>query len=101
MVLRIRNHPSLALYCGRNEGNPPEILDSAIREILPEIHPGMHYISHSSTGVVSGFGPYGRMPIKFYFENRATPKFHSELGMPNIMSYESLQKKEGQYGYFP
>ena len=92
MVLRIRNHPSLALYCGRNEGNPPEILDTAIRKILPEIHPGMHYISHSSTGVVSGFGPYGIMPIKFYFENRATPKFHSELGMPNIMSYESLQK---------
>jgi len=92
MVLRIRNHPSLALYCGRNEGNPPEILDSAIREMLPEIHPGMHYISHSSTGVVSGFGPYGIMPLKFYFENRATPKFHSELGMPNIMSYESFQK---------
>ncbi len=92
MVLRIRNHPSLALYCGRNEGNPPEILDSAIREILPEIHPGMHYISHSSIGVVSGFGPYGIMPLKFYFENRATPKFHSELGMPNIMSYESFQK---------
>ncbi len=91
-VKRIRNHPSMALYCGRNEGNPPEVLDTAIRELLPEIHPGLHYISHSSVGPVSGFGPYGRMPVEFYFENRATPKMHSELGMPNIVTDESLQR---------
>lgn len=91
-VRRIRNHSSIALYCGRNEGNPPEVLDSSIRELLPEIHPGSHYISHSSVGPVSGFGPYGRMPVEFYFENRATTKLHSELGMPNIVTYESLQK---------
>jgi hypothetical protein len=91
-VKRIRNHPSIALYCGRNEGNPPEVLDTAIRELLPEIHPGSHYISHSSVGPVSGFGPYGMMPVEFYFENRATSKLHSELGMPNIVTYESLQR---------
>jgi hypothetical protein len=91
-VRRIRNHPSIALYCGRNEGNPPETLDTAIRELLPELHPGSHYISHSSVGPVSGFGPYGRMPVEFYFENRATPKLHSELGMPNIVTYESLER---------
>jgi len=90
-VKRIRNHPSIALYCGRNEGNPPEALDTAIRTLLPEIHPGSHYISHSSMGPVSGFGPYGRMPVEFYFENRATTKLHSELGMPNIVTEESLQ----------
>ena len=91
-VKRIRNHPSIALYCGRNEGNPPAVLDTAIQELLPEIHPGSHYISHSSMGPVSGFGPYGRMPVEFYFESRATPKMHSELGMPNIVTYESLQR---------
>ncbi|UCG88569.1 MAG: discoidin domain-containing protein [Gemmatimonadota bacterium] len=91
-VKRIRNHPSIALYCGRNEGNPPEVLDAAIRQLLPAVHPGSHYISHSSMGPVSGFGPYGRMPVEFYFEARATTKIHSELGMPNIVTYESLQQ---------
>jgi hypothetical protein len=90
-VKRIRNHPSLALYCGRNEGNPPEVLDSAIRKVLPQIHPDVHYISHSSSGVVSGGGTYRAMPIKFYFEKRATEKLHSEMGMPNMVSYESLK----------
>lgn len=92
MVQRIRNHPSIALYCGRNEGNPPLELDNSIREVLPEIHPGLHYISHSSAGPVSGFGPYGIKPVKYYFEERATAKMHSELGMPNILSYESMQQ---------
>ena len=91
-VKRIRNHPSLALYCGRNEGNPPEALDSAIRKVLPQIHPDVHYISHSSSGVVSGGGPYRAMPVKFYFEKRATEKLHSEMGMPNMVSYESLKQ---------
>jgi len=92
MVLRIRNHPSIALYCGRNEGNPPEELDNRIREMLPVNHPGIHYISHSAMGTVSGFGPYRAMPVKYYFEERATEKLHSEMGMPNIVTYESLQK---------
>ena len=100
-VKRIRNHPSIALYCGRNEGNPPEELDDAIRAVLPEIHPGLHYISHSSVGPVSGFGPYGRQPVKFYFQNRATTKMHSELGMPNIVTYESLQKMMPESDQWP
>jgi len=91
-VKRIRNHPSIGLYCGRNEGNPPEPIDSAIRVLLPHLHPGLHYISSSSFGSVSGGGPYRAMPAKFYFEKRATEKLHSELGMPNMVSYESLKQ---------
>ncbi len=91
-VKRIRNHPSIGLYVGRNEGNPPEVIDSSIRKLLPEIHPGIHYISNSAFGVVSGGGPYRAMPVKFYFQERATTKLHSELGMPNMVSYESLKQ---------
>jgi len=91
-VKRIRNHPSLALYVGRNEGNPPDVLDSAIRKILLLIHPDVHYISNSAFGVVSGGGPYRAMPVKFYFEKRATERLHSEMGMPNMVSYESLKQ---------
>ena len=38
-VKRIRNHPSMGLYCGRNEGNPPEPLDSGIRKCYHRLHP--------------------------------------------------------------
>lgn len=90
-VKHIRNHPSIGLYCGRNEGNPMDILDTSLRKMLPVLNPGVHYISNSASGVVSGGGPYWALPPKFYFENRATQRLHSELGMPNVVTYESLR----------
>lgn len=90
-VKRIRNHPSIALYVGRNEGNPPLVLEEAIAAALPVLAPGIKYIPNSAFGTVSGGGPYGLMPLKYYFQNRATPKLHSEMGMPDLMSYESFK----------
>jgi hypothetical protein len=90
-VLRIRNHPSIGLYCGRNEGYPPAALDDGIRQALGELAPGSHYISDSADGVVGGGGPYAVMPLKSYFGSLAKPKLHSEMGSPNIATMESLR----------
>jgi hypothetical protein len=89
-ILRIRNHPAMGLYCGRNEGYPPQPLEEGIRKLLADLHPGLHYISSSADDVVSGHGPYRAMPLKSYFD-RAPAKFHSEMGMPNIPPLESLK----------
>jgi beta-galactosidase/beta-glucuronidase len=90
-VRRIRNHPSIGLYCGRNEGYPPAPLDRAIRKSLAALHPGVHYVSSSADDVISGHGPYRAMPLKHYFDQRAATKFHSEMGMPNIVTMDSLR----------
>jgi hypothetical protein len=90
-LLRIRTHPSLGLYCGRNEGNPPKPVDEGLRKLIAELHPDMHYISSSADDVVSGHGPYRAQPLKSYFTQRATPKLHSEMGMPNIVTMDSLK----------
>jgi hypothetical protein len=92
MVQRIRNHPSVGLYCGRNEGDPPKPIDDGLRKIISEAHSGLHYISNSAWGVVSGGGPYSVQTPKYYFKNRATSKLHSELGMPNIVTIDSLRQ---------
>jgi hypothetical protein len=91
-VKRLRNHPSIALYCGRNEGFPPDSLDKLIRGMLTNLTPEIHYISNSYFPYVSGGGPYNVMPVKYYFEQRATPKLHSELGMPSPVSLDSFKK---------
>lgn len=100
-IRRIRNHPSVGLYCGRNEGFPPKPLDDGIREALSALHPGIHYISSSADDVVSGHGPYQAMPLKTYFTERATPKFHSEMGMPNIVSMDSLKQMMPESAMWP
>ena len=66
-VKRFRNHASIGIYCGRNEGFPPEQIDKALRRIVKEDHPGIHYISSSADDVVSGHGPYRALPVKEYF----------------------------------
>ena len=89
-VLRIRNHASIGVYCGRNEGFPPKPLDDGIRKILADLHPGLHYISSSADGPVSGHGPYQAKPREFYFETADT-KLHSEIGAPAIPPIESVR----------
>ena len=100
-VLRLRNHPSMGLYCGRNEGNPPKALDDGMKQTVAELHPGLLYIPHSAAVVVSGGGPYRAMPPKFYFQNRATPKLHSELGMPNVVTLDSLRAMMPEKALWP
>ena len=92
-VRRIRSHASIGIYCGRNEGFPPEVIDKALRRIVKEEHPGIHYISSSADEVVSGHGPYRALPVREYFALKSgSDKFHSERGMPNVMNYESLAR---------
>jgi hypothetical protein len=100
-LLRIRSHPSIGLYCGRNEGYPPKPIDEGIRKTLAELHPGLHYIPSSADDTVQGHGPYWVMPTRFYFEKRATPKLHSELGMPNIMSLDSVRQTMPEAALWP
>jgi len=89
-VSRIRNHASIGLYCGRNEGYPPEALEKGLRATLAELHPGIQYIPSSADDVVSGHGPYHALPPVEYFRI-ADEKLHSEMGMPNIPPVESVR----------
>ena len=101
-VKRIRNHASIGLYCGRNEGFPPEVIDKALRRIVAESHSDLHYIPSSADEVVSGHGPYRMLPAKTYFTMEAgNDKFHSERGMPNVMTYESFLRTFSLEGLWP
>ena len=101
-VKRIRSHASIGLYCGRNEGFPPEQIDKALRRIIKEDHSDIHYISSSADDVVSGHGPYRMLPAKEYFTLKTgNDKFHSERGMPNVMTYESMLRTFSPEGIWP
>jgi hypothetical protein len=65
------------------------------------LHPEIRYLPNSAFGVVSGGGPYHLMPINFYFDQRATTKLHSELGMANIVSLDSLRQMMPEADQWP
>ena len=91
-ILRIRTHPSVGIYVGRNEGDPPEPLNEPLKKLTESLHPGLYYIASSADGPVSGHGPYRTQFPKYYFQQRATTKLHSELGMPNVVTLDSLKQ---------
>ena len=100
-VRRIRNHPSIALYVGRNEGYPPEEIDSYLDKMIPQEHPGMFYIPHSAADGVSGGGPYNAKPVKEYYKMYGHDKMHSERGMPAVMNYENMVRAFGKENVEP
>ncbi len=68
-MLRFRNHPCIAVWCARNEGNPPPAIDAGIAEIMKELEPARLYQKNSADGrgVRSG-GPYAwRQPALVLF----------------------------------
>jgi Exo-beta-D-glucosaminidase Ig-fold domain/Glycosyl hydrolases family 2/Glycosyl hydrolases family 2, sugar binding domain/Glycosyl hydrolases family 2, TIM barrel domain len=89
-ILRFRNHPSIALWCARNEGNPPKQIDDALRTLMAELEPTRLYQANSADGrgVHSG-GPYHwRTPREFYVFDEA---FKSEIGSMSVPTIESVR----------
>ncbi|WP_419804988.1 glycosyl hydrolase 2 galactose-binding domain-containing protein [Terriglobus sp.] len=100
LVKRIRRHACIGIYCGRNEGDPPPVLEAGIRKLLAELHPEMHYIPSSADHVVSGHGPYRTLSAIEYFSNPDN-MLHSEIGAPNIPSLESVRAMMPEQALWP
>ena len=90
-ILRFRNHPSIAVWCARNEGFPPKEIDDRLRKLMAELEPVRLYqpSSTSGHGVNSG-GPYssGHPPRSYYDFGEA---FKTEIGSASIPTMESIQ----------
>lgn len=98
-VKLVRNHPSLAIWCGGNEITPPEdILRPMKDSILPVLDGTRWFVDYSNSDEMSlntlggnGDGPYGiQNPVTFW-EHRTFP-FNSEVGSVGVGDYESLKR---------
>jgi hypothetical protein len=89
-VLRFRNHPSIVIWCGRNEGPPPPEIDRGISDLISELDAGRYYQSNSTAGngVVSGVSYSWREPRLFY---GSYPAFNTEIGSASIPTLEAIQ----------
>jgi hypothetical protein len=88
-ILRFRNHPSIVLWCARNEGYPPKEIDAALRILMAELEPTRLYQANSADGRgVNSHGPYHwRTPREFYVFDEA---FKTEIGSVSVPTLESI-----------
>ena len=95
-IRHFRNHPSVALWCGRNEGYPPARLDSAMRILTSRLDGSRYYISHSAASPVTGLGPYENKSSRWYYANRGKT-LHSEQGIvvpPTVESMKAMMPED-------
>ncbi|OQP53661.1 glycoside hydrolase family 2 protein [Niastella populi] len=98
-VKMVRNHPSLAMWCGGNEITPPEDILVPMRDsILPALDGTRWFVDYSNSDEMSynslggnGDGPYTIQPVSHFWEHRTFP-FNSEVGSVGVGDYVSLQR---------
>lgn len=98
-VRMLRNHPSLAFYCGGNEIPPPQDIMTAMEDsLLPDLDSTRYFFEYSNADSMShnsiggnGDGVYHIMPLNYFWEKRSFP-FNSEVGSVGIGDYKSLER---------
>jgi len=89
VMCRYRNHPSIALWCGRNEGNPAMALDDSLHILQARLDGTRIYHSSSIKNNLANSGPW------FYtdFVNQEIHHkegFNTETGGPAIPVAETM-----------
>jgi hypothetical protein len=95
----IRNHASLAIWCGGNEITLPGDIFHALKDSLMPLLDGTRwFIDYSNSDSMSynflggnGDGPYGIQDIKTFWGERTFP-FNSEVGSVGLSDYTSLKR---------
>lgn len=109
VIKKYRNHPSLVIWCGGNEGNNPRE-DMIVNKLLPKYdgRDSRSYLRASSEDGLHGGGPYHTLPPKEYFtmvDNLSG--FSSEIGPSGVPIFESVKRFIPEVGqdcsleYFP
>lgn len=90
VILRYRNHPSIAVWCPRNEGFAPVELEKEITEMLAKYDGTRYYIGNSRIMNTINSGPWDFKTDDYYF--KMADGFASEVGTFSVPTYRSLNK---------
>ena len=102
VIVHYRNHPSILLWCGGNEGSPPPDLVQKLDNLVKELDPKRKCLTssagdtgdHPVNGYASG-GPYHWEAPKEVFKRgygtSSSVPFHNEVGSYSIPTLEFVQ----------
>jgi hypothetical protein len=99
-IKRLRNHPSIAIWCGDNEGEPLPPLNNWLREDISAYDGNdRYYQPNSHAGNLTGSGPWTNFDPRWYF-SRFPNGFggnqgwglRSEIGTAVFTNFDSFKK---------
>jgi len=89
-ILRFRNHPSIVVWCGRNEGVPQPILNEGLIELIRTLDGTRYYFPSSNQINLQTSGPYKYMDPALYYTT-LNHGFSVETGTPSFSTLESFR----------
>ncbi len=99
-IQRFRNHPSIAMWCGRNEGVPQPILSDGIARLVDSLDGTRYYSPSSNTVNLAGSGPYKYQDPVLYF-TRLNHGFSVETGTASMSTLEAFRASVPQPDQWP
>lgn len=91
VVKRYRNHPSIVVWFGRNEGVPQPILNEGLQALIAKEDGTRLYMGSSNRVNLQNSGPYNWRPPVEYFTEHAKG-FSVESGTPSLPTLESWKR---------
>lgn len=108
-IKRLRNHPSIAVWCGDNEGYPLPPLNGWLAEDVKTFDAGdRHYHPNSHSDALTGSGPWRNFHPNWYFTKYpggfgGDPGwgFRTEIGTAVFTNFESFKKFMPDSNWWP
>jgi len=99
-VKRFRNHASIALWCGRNEGDPPPWLNEPMTKLFNTLDGTRLYIPKSTERkYLLKSGPWAYQEAAYYYK---TPHgFTTELGVNSVPTADAMRAMLDPGQYWP
>ncbi|WP_380779547.1 LamG-like jellyroll fold domain-containing protein [Sphingomonas sp. R86520] len=91
VVKRYRNHPSIVVWFGRNEGVPQPVLNEALETLIDKEDGTRLYMGSSNRVNLQNSGPYNWRPPVEYFTQHAKG-FSVESGTPSLPTLEAWKR---------
>jgi hypothetical protein len=99
-IKRYRNHPSIALWCARNEGVPPEEINQGNARLVHELDGTRYYQPNSRLVNLRSSGPWKNESLDHYFAE-LNHGFNTELGASSIPSAEVMRSMMADADLWP
>lgn len=91
VIKRFRNHPSIAIWCPRNEGYAPEGIENKLANIVAKDDGTRYYQPNSRFMNLRTSGPWNYFADASVYEKMASG-FSTELGSPSVPTAATMRK---------
>jgi hypothetical protein len=101
VIDRFRNHPSIAIWCARNEGYAPPDIEPKLAEIIAKDDGTRYYQSNSTFLNMRTSGPYLYFAKPEEYYTRVANGFDTELGTPSIPTAATIRSMMAKADTWP